>query len=238
MPKVIPMRTAVYFLAVCSSITIFRTHLTQWEWLDGDFTAVAPQSSIPALPLREADLNSDGKIERIVFIGDRVSIQAGLETLWSSPSDWKIDQAQISDLDHDGDPELTLLVWRPFAPWPIDAFLPHGGRIAGFHDAQNQSCHIILIRWVRNTFRELWAGSALAEPLLDLYAADWNGDGRQELMAVETGYDQPSMARALSLWEWNGFGFSLMGRRTTRIGKIEFLTNREGKPSILIDPVD
>jgi hypothetical protein len=229
------MRTAVFFLAVCSAVTIFRTHLTQWEWLDGDFTAVASQPSIPAHPLREADLNSDGKIERIEFIGGSVSIQGGLETLWSSPSDWKIEQAQISDLDHDGNPELTLLVWRPFAPWLIDAFLPHGGRIAGFHDAQNRSCHIILIHWARNTFRELWAGSALAEPLLDFYAADWNGDGHQELMAVETGYDQPSMARALSLWEWNGFGFSLIGRRTTRMGKIEFLTNQRGVPSILID---
>lgn len=234
----IPIRIAVYFLAVCSSITIFRSHLTQWEWVSGDFTAVAPQPSIPAPPLREADLNSDGKIEQVVFIAHSVSIRGRLETLWSSPSDWKIDQARISDLDHDGNPELTLLVWRPFAPWPIDAFLPHGGRIAGFHDAQNQSCHIILIRWVQNTFRELWAGSALAEPLLDFYTADWNGDGRQELMAVETGYDQPSTARAFSLWEWNGFGFSLMGRRTTRIGKFEFLSNREGDPSILIDPVE
>jgi hypothetical protein len=128
-----------------------------------------------------------------------------------------------------------MLVWRPFAPWPIDAFLPDGGRIAGFHDAQNRSCHIILFGWKQGAFRELWAGSALAEPLLDFYAADWNGDGRQELMAVETGYDQPTTAKALSLWEWNGFGFSLIGRLRTGIGKYAFLTGADGRPSILVD---
>ncbi len=229
------MRAAICLLAVCSLITIFRTHLTQWELLNGNFAAMTPQTAAPMLPLRSADLNSDGKIESIVLHGNRVSIQAGPDTLWSSPSEWKIDQAQITDLDHDGRPELTLLVWRPFTPWPINSFLPHGGRISGFHDAQNQSCHIILIAWKQTEFRELWAGSALAEPILDFSAGDWNGDGRQELMAVETGYDQPAEAKALSLWEWNGFGFSLLRRRTIQIGKFIFLTGREGNPSVLID---
>jgi hypothetical protein len=238
MPKVIPLRAAVIFLAVCSLVTIFRTHLARWEWSDGTFLAVDPQPAAPVHSVREADLNSDGTIEWIGYHGTGVSILRGQQILWSSPPDWKIRRAQITDLDRDGRPEVALLVWRPFAPWPIDALLPHGGRIAGFHDAQNQSCHIILIGWTQGAFRELWAGSALAEPLLDFFAADWNGDGRQELMAVETGYDDPFKGRALSLWEWNGFGFSLTGRRITRIGKFTFLANPEGELSILIDEAE
>jgi hypothetical protein len=236
--RTIPMRAIPCLLAGCCLITIFRTHLAQWEWSDGDFIAVDPRPSIPVLPLYEADLNYDGTTERIAFHGTGVSILRGQESLWTSPPEWQIRMAQITDLNRDGRPELTLLVWRPFAPWPVDAVLPHGGRIAGFHDAQNQSCHIILIGWAGGRFRELWAGSALAEPLLYFYAADWNGDGRQELMAVETEYDHPLKGRALSLWEWNGFGFSLMGRRLTRVGKIAFLIDREEGLSILIDQTD
>jgi hypothetical protein len=57
-------------------------------------------------------------------------------------------------------------------------------------------------------------------------------------MGIETGYDNPLQARALSLWEWNGFGFSLLGRRITRMGKFGFLADVEKKPSILIDQYD
>jgi hypothetical protein len=232
------MRVVLSLLAVCSTITIFRTHLSQWEWSGENFFVVGPRPSIPVLPLRAADFISDQTNEQIILHGGGVSIEKGSDVLWVSPPEWQIRTAQVTDLNHDGRPELTLLVWRPFAPWPVDAILPHGGRIAGFHDAQNLSCHIILIGWAGGGFRELWAGSALAEPILDFYAADWNGDGRQELMGIETEYDNPLQARALSLWEWNGFGFSLLGRRITRMGKFGFLADVEKKPSILIDQND
>jgi hypothetical protein len=232
------MRVIPFLLAAGSLITIFRTHLTRWEWLDADFIAVDPRPSIPVPPLQESDLNSDGVNEQVIWHGSGISIAKGSDALWTSPPEWKIRAAQITDLNQDDRPELTLLVWRPFAPWPVDAVLPHGGRLAGFHDSQNQSSHIILIGWAGGGFRELWAGSALAEPLLSFYAADWNGDGRQELMAVETEYDHPSQGRALAMWEWNGFGFSLLGRSITRIGKFAFLMDGEEKPSILIDPTD
>ena len=235
MARAIPIRAAIFLLAAGLFFTIFRADLTQWEWSGGGFVLVNPQVSIPAAPLRNAELNSDGINEQIIFRSGSVQIQSGREILWSSPAQWQVRQAQIADLDRDGRLDLTLLVWRPFAAWPIDAFLPAGGRIAGFHDAQNKSCHIILIGWKQGNFRELWAGSALAEPILDFYAADWNGDGRQELMAVETTYDQPTRGKALSLWEWNGFGFSLIGRLRTGIGKYAFLTGTDDRPSILVD---
>ncbi len=233
--RILSARVAPCLLAICSLITITRTHLSRWEWSSVGFLAVRPQPSAPVDPLLEADLNADGTVERIALGANGLAIEKDSNVLWTSPSGWQVRAAQITDLNHDGRPELTLLVWRPFAPWPVDAILPHGGRIAGFHDAQNLSCHIILIGWARGGFRELWAGSALAEPLLSFYATDWNGDGRQELMTVETLYDQPLQGTALSLWEWNGFGFSLLGKEVIRIGKFVFLSDGEGKPSILMD---
>jgi hypothetical protein len=134
--------------------------------------------------------------------------------LWQSAQDWKVTQAAFTDLNRDGDQELSLLLWRAFKPWPVDEFMPHGGRIASFQDSAGQSAHLILIGWKRDRFAELWAGSALAQPLCAFAAADLDGDGKQELAALESQYDDPpgAAARTLTVWEWNGFGFSLLLR--------------------------
>lgn len=130
---------------------------------------------------------------------------------WVSPSDWQIKQVIYADLNRDGTEEFGLLVWRPFKPWPIDKFLPNPGRIADFHDDQNLSCHFILIGWDGGKYRELWAGSALADPISHLKAADINQDGYDELVAIEGKYDSSADGN-LTIWKWQGFGFTLLDR--------------------------
>jgi hypothetical protein len=132
---------------------------------------------------------------------------------WQSPAGWQVREAFFSDLNLDGEDELALLVWRTFQPWPVDRFMPHGGRNASFHDADGMSCQLILIGLVNGEFRELWAGSALADPLHSLHAADLDGDGLQELTALEYVYDGDSEDASLTVWSWNGFGFSLEARQ-------------------------
>ena len=109
-------------------------------------------------------------------------------------------------------PEATLLVWRPFKPWPVDTWLPHGGRISSFHDANGLSCHMILIGWKQDAFREVWAGSAMADPVDSFVAADLTGNGKQYLVTLEGKYDDVASApaRRLKVWEWNGFGFTVV----------------------------
>jgi hypothetical protein len=96
------------------------------------------------------------------------------------------------------------------------------------------SCHLILIGWQRGTYRELWAGSALADPLQSFLASDLDGDGRQELLALESRYTDPSAAsaRALTTWEWNGFGFTLLARQPGRYR--DFFVVSQGTGSRLI----
>ena len=135
-----------------------------------------------------------------------------VEPGWQSGETWQVKEAISADLNHDGWMELVMVVWRPFKPWPIDSFMPHGGRIAEFHDRNNLSCHLILVGWDGKSYRELWAGSALIDPVFNIQAADLDGDGNQELVALEGRYDAASQTGSLTVWDWNGFGFRLRDR--------------------------
>jgi hypothetical protein len=154
---------------------------------------------------------------------------------WSSPAGWTVQQADWTDLNHDGQSEVTLLVKRPFAPWPVDRVLPYGGFINSHQDADGFSSHIILIGWKGDHWGELWAGSALARPVRSFQTCDVNNDGRQELMVLEGDYtdrDQ-STATSLAIWEWNSFGFDLVSRLKRPVTRaIPVLT--EGNQSLIL----
>ena len=91
--------------------------------------------------------------------------------------------------------------------------------IAAHRDTQGDSAHIVLVQPTAAgdqpaSYRELWAGSALAVPIIQIAAADVDGDRRVELVGLEgdyaTGRDGP--ARHVAVWRWNGFGFTLQWR--------------------------
>lgn len=191
--------------------------------------------SSPVDPPKQADLDANGSPETISLVGTRAVIDSGGDLVWTSPEAWQVRSARLVDLNHDGRWEVTLLVWRPFQPWPIDRFLPYGGRINEFHSVDGLSCHLILIGWVGNAYREVWAGSALAQPLLSIAAADLDGDGWQELIALESDYNTVphKPASALAIWEWNGFGFDLLDRQPGRFRSMELRSDPLGSAFIL-----
>ncbi len=147
------------------------------------------------------------------------------EPIWQTPKDWEVSEAFFSDLNRDGEKELTLLVWREFQPWPVDHFLPKGGRIDSFHDSNNRSCHLILLGFKNGGFREVWAGSAMADPLYEIHAIDLDGDGVEELVGLEYAYGKSKNDSSLVVWEWNGFGFTLGDRSPVAISNFQPVQN-------------
>ncbi len=136
----------------------------------------------------------------------------GNDYAWHSPENWKITEAMQADLNRDGTSEVALVAWRSFAPWPIDRFLPSGGRIAEFQNKDGLSAHLILMDWDGDEYRELWAGSALANPIFDIRAFDIDEDGYEELIALEGDYDAAVETGNITIWQWQGFVFTLLDR--------------------------
>ncbi len=184
----------------------------------------------------QADLDGNGIPEILALKDTRLEILTGDLVVWNSPPEWQVAQAAFSDLDRNGVAEVTLLLWRPFRPWPVDEWLPNGGRIKDFHNAAGLSCHIILIGWRQGAYREIWAGSAMADPVAAFANADLDGDGFEELVTLEKLYTDPdsAAARVLKAWEWNGFGFTVVSYRNGSFNKMTLIHNDTGQVLILV----
>jgi hypothetical protein len=119
----------------------------------------------------------------------RLRLSDSGQMVWESPAEWRVRRAARGDVTGDGIEDVVLLVWREWADWPIQAWLDVPSPIAGYHDADGQSCHVIVLDPA--TGREIWAGSALPKPLAAIAVGDVDGDGVDDLAALEGRYDAP-----------------------------------------------
>jgi hypothetical protein len=188
-----------------------------------------------------ANLNQDQFMECIHLVNGQLTIlnnpcKRDSKVLWQSPSTWQITQAEISDLNWNGVPEVVILVWRTFAPWPIDQYLLHPGRIDGNHTKDGKSCHIVLIEYQpKGYFSESWAGSALFRPIKEFSILDFDNDSHSELITLENNYkDIGQIAETLSIWKWNGFGFQLVARNSGHYENLQTGYDKNGIPVISV----
>ena len=130
----------------------------------------------------------------------------------SLPPTWYPMSSVLADVTGDDVSEWVLAVWRPWRDWPIQHWSSVPSPIAGFHDAAGHSCHLILLD--PRDGREIWAGSALPVPLLAVAVGDVDGDGINEVVALEGSYatGRKGPATHVDVWSWSGFGFTLEWR--------------------------
>jgi hypothetical protein len=231
-------RHTLLLLTILALALVSPAPLQVWQLADLAVERVAVPSVLRVVQTETSvDFDRDGVPETLTLTGSRATLETGNQTRWESPPAWSVVQAQITDLNHDGLPEAALLIWRPFKPWPVDAWLPNGGRINDFHDSNGRSCHVILVGWKQDAFRELWAGSALAQPVQHFAAVDLTGDGQQDLVTLESEYDDPptAPARRLTVWEWNGFGFTVVHKQQDSFRLMVLARTNSGRVLILTD---
>lgn len=233
------MRNRILLLLIITALALVSpAPIHAWQWDDLRLKRVSVSSALRAVTAETStDFDDDDVPEILTLAEGRATIQTEGQTRWQSTEAWRVEQAQIADLNHDGLPEAVLLVWRQFKPWPVDMWLPNGGRISSFHNANGDSCHIILIGWKQGAFREVWAGSAMAAPIYSFVVADLAGNGKQYLVALEGKYDDPlsAPARRLKVWEWNGFGFTVVNELEGSFSLITPAQTETGRVLILTD---
>jgi hypothetical protein len=224
----------LYVIALLSLMEVTPTRIQAWSFASNQYHPVPHLvNGTPIAISLAGDLDSDGNLEQLDLEDGGVTLSSSGKPIWQSPKTWRVAQASVTDLNHDHVPEIALVVWRPFQPWFVDRFLPHKGRLNAYQDEQGQSCHFILIGWRGDGYREIWASSALAYPILQFFTVDLNQDGRLELITLESEYRNPEQAQMLSVWSWNSFGFSLMARMHGNFQQASVILTQKNSPIIL-----
>lgn len=65
----------------------------------------------------------------------------------------------------------------------------------------------LFFKLVNGSFKPVWQSSNLDRPNYDAALEDLDGDGKNELVVTEGSYTDP-WERQVSIWKWNGWGFS------------------------------
>jgi hypothetical protein len=137
------------------------------------------------------DLTGDGVPERVRRVGEQVVIYRDGVEVWRSLPEWQVVDLALGDPNDDGRGELLLVFWKP--------------------DAAGVRCsHPFIIGYREGLYRTLWGGSAVRDPIHEVELGDVDGDGVQELIVLEERDD--GLERAVAVWHWHGWGFSLVWR--------------------------
>ena len=148
----------------------------------------------------------------LVLEGGSLTVVHRGQEVWRSDPSWDVRELLVADLNNDDEQEVALVLWKPFRPDPpvfYDAF----GFPAPWEEGSLRN-HLFVYGWRDGDWLPLWCSSPIADPISDLTLGDVDGDEANELVALEGSYgdclDAP--ARQVSVWRWNGWGFTLQWR--------------------------
>lgn len=160
------------------------------------------------------DLTGDGVDEFVTVRGGRLQIHAGDHRVWESDPSWRTVDAALGDPNNDGRYEALVVFEKKDAV----------GRLRS---------QPFVVGYRRGLFGTWWGGSPVENPLREVELADSDGDGRQELLAIETLAD--GLTR-VAVWRWHGWGFSLIW--ADEAGVFEGLSamdvTGDGRPDIVV----
>ncbi len=146
------------------------------------------------------DLDGDGREEKYTLADGRLKVTTASRLLWESAPDWWVDYFFIGDANNDSTPELNLSVWKE------GSFGPHRPFWLADDDREVKN-HLFIFKLEAGEIRPVWQSSRLDRPNYRTALLDYNGDGANELVALEGCYDDREKLQ-LTVWKWNGWGFS------------------------------
>ena len=133
------------------------------------------------------------------------------QEIWGSDPSWNVRQLLVADVNNDGKEEAAFVLWKPFRLEPALIYETFG--FPSLWEEGSLRNHLFLYGWRNGAWQHLWCSSPVADPIVELVVGDIDGDGANELVVLEGSYDAPDApARHVTVWQWNGWGFTLQWR--------------------------
>lgn len=120
-------------------------------------------------------------------------------------SPWRI---QTADVDGDGAREISIGVYKTARLHPVMAKRP------------------FIYDWDGGSLRPKWLGSRLSRPFAEYAFGDIDGDGRDEIIAVEVLKDGQDVVQC---YDWTGFGFQGLAESVPAKAYVDIRTAGPGK---------
>jgi hypothetical protein len=164
---------------------------------------------------QEIALGSDDSV--ITLQDGVVQVHRGGSLVWRSDPSWDVRQIMAADVNNDGLPEVALVLWKIFHREPAIIYETFG--FPSLWEEGSLRNHLFFYGWRNAAWQHLWYSSPVADPILVLAASDVDGDRANELVVLEGSYDAPDAGvRHVSVWRWNGWGFTLEWRSPGGVG--------------------
>lgn len=172
---------------------------------------VSQQSQEGRFGAGKVDLTGDGVPEQVRLAENDVVVYGDGVEAWRGLPEWRVTDLALGDPNDDGRGEMLLALWKTGA----------GGE---------SGSHPFIVGYREGAYRVLWGGSAVADPLREVELGDVDGDGVEELVAIE---DRPG-GRAVTVWRWHGWGFGLLWRSPpARYRDLALLPGRDGQGLVI-----
>ena len=157
------------------------------------------------------DLTGDGVPEQVRLVDEQAVITHHGVEAWRGLPEWQVVDIALGDPNDDGRRELLLALWKTDAEGVLRS-------------------HPFIVGYREGAYRVLWGGSAVADSIYEVELGDVDGDGVQELVALE----ERGNSRAVTVWRWHGWGFSLAWRSSLgRYLDLALLPGGAGSPAII-----
>ena len=150
----------------------------------------------------EFDLDEDGIIENYSLQNGKLTVKCNSHIIWQSPDNWWVDYFFLGDSNNDSIHELNFLVWKEGSFGPYKPFWLT-------EEDSSVKNHLFIFKLKNQNFKPVWQSSNLDNPNYYANLIDLNNDGKNELIVIEGSYTNPNR-REMTLWEWNGWGFTLV----------------------------
>lgn len=148
-----------------------------------------------------ADLDKNGREEEYALKAGKLTVTEEHKVVWESPAAWQVQEFCFGDINNDGETELIFTLWKEGSFGPSQPFW-----IKEYDKSVAQ--HVFIYSYQNKQMRQFWASSNLDAPISNCRITDLEKDGKYELLAEESSYQDsqvPQRFLLLRFKHWNLF---------------------------------